>query len=156
MLCSRACVLLSPRDLVPSCSHEFMLSGSPIVMPSCYRASKFSYRKESGNALLFCYLASRLVFSDSLPSSLFIPSESIRSLSNSLPVLARTGFENRAPTEAGSSFLRCKGSPAPRTSPRAPEELPRPFQEPPKRPQELSKKLQEDPKDVPRAPKEVS
>ena len=141
MLCSRACVLLSPRDLVPSCSHEFMLSGSPIVMPSCYRASKFSYRKESGNALLFCYLASRLVFSDSLPSSLFIPSESIRSLSNSLPVLARTGFQNRAPAEAGSSFLRCKGSPAPRTSPRAPEELPRPFQEPPKRPQELSKRL---------------
>ena len=108
MLCSRACVLLSPRDLVPSCSHEFMLSGSPIVMPSCYRASKFSYRKESGNALLFCYLASRLVFSDSLPSSLFIPSESIRSLSNSLPVLARTGFQNRAPVETKRPFLEIK------------------------------------------------
>ena len=156
MLCSRACVLLSPRDLVPSCSHELMLSGSPIVMPSCYRASKFSYRKEPGNALLFCYLASRLVFSDSLPSSLFIPSESIRSLSNSLPVLARTGFENRAPTEAKRLFLRSKGFPEPRTSPRAPDELPMPLQEPPKRPQELSKRLQEDPKDAPRAPKEVS
>ena len=108
VLCSRACVLLSPRDLVPSCSHEFMLSGSPIVMPSCDRASKFSYRKEPGNALLFCYLASRLVFSDSLPSSLFIPSESIRSLSNSLPVLARTGFQNRAPVEAGRPFLQIK------------------------------------------------
>ena len=108
MLCSRACVLLSPRALVLSCSHEFMLSGSPAVMPSCYRASKLSYRKESGNALLFCYLASRLVFSDSLPSSLFIPSESIRSLSNSLPVLARTGFENRAPVEAGRPFLKIK------------------------------------------------
>ena len=95
MLCSRACVLLSPRHLVPSCSHEFMRSGPQIVMPSCYRASKFSYRKESGNALLFCYLASRLVFSDSLPSSLFIPSESIRSLSNSLPVLARTGSSSQ-------------------------------------------------------------
>ena len=110
MLCSRACVLLSPRALVLSCSHEFMLSGSPTVMPSCYRASKLSYRKESGNALLFCYLASRLVFSDSLPSSLFIPSESIRSLSNSLPVLARTGFENRAPVEATRSFLKIKVS----------------------------------------------
>ena len=132
MLCSRACVLLSPRDLVPSCSHEFMLSGSPIVMPSCYRASKFSYRKESGKSLLFCYLASRLVFSDSLPSSVFIPSESIRSLSNSLPVLARTGFENRAPVEAKRSFLKIKvllsrGR----------------LQEPPKLLQELSKRFHE-------------
>ena len=105
---SRACVLLSPRALVLSCSHDFMLWGSPTVMPSCYRASKLSCRKESGNALLFCYLASRLVFSDSLPSSLFIPSESIRSLSNSLPVLARTGFENRAPVEAKRPFLEIK------------------------------------------------
>ena len=108
MLCFRACVLLSTRDLVPSCSHVLMLSGSRIVMPSCYRASKFSYRTESGNALLFCCLASRLVFSDSVPSSLFIPSESIRSLSNSLPVLARTGFRNRAPVEAKRSFLKIK------------------------------------------------
>ena len=109
MLCSRACVLLSPRNLVLSCFHGMMLSCVAAVMPSCYRASKLSYRKESGNALLFCYLASRLVFSDFLPSSLVIPSESIRSLSNSLPVLARTGFENRAPVEAGSSFLGSKG-----------------------------------------------
>ena len=130
MLCSRACVLLSPRDLVPSCSHEFMLSGSPIVMPSCYRASKFSYRKESGNALLFCYLASRLVFSDSLPSSLFIPSESIRSLSNSLPVLARTGFENRAPVEAKRSFFEIE-VPLSRGC----------LQEPPKMLQEVSERL---------------
>ena len=108
MLRSRACVLLSPRDLVPSCSHEFMLSGYPIVMPSCSRASKFSYRKESGNALSFCSLVSRLVFSDSLPSSLFIPSERIRSLCNSLPVLARTGFQNRAPVEAGRPFWEIK------------------------------------------------
>ena len=80
MSCSRACVLSSPRALALSCSHALMLSGSPTVMPSCSRASKPSYRKESGNALLFCSLASRLVFSDSLPSSLFIPSEKIRSL----------------------------------------------------------------------------
>ena len=124
MLCSRAFVLLSPRDLVPSCSHEFMLSGAPTVMPSCYRASKFSYRKESGNALLFCYLASRLVFSDSLPSSLFIPSESIRSLSNSLPVLARTGFQNRAPVEAGRPFLEIKVPEIPRC-PRPPPRAPK-------------------------------
>ena len=82
MLCSRACVLLSPRDLVPSCSHEFMLSGSPTVMPSCYRASKLSYRKDSGNALLFFLWLSCLVCSDSLPGSLFTPSESILALSN--------------------------------------------------------------------------
>ena len=121
MLCSRACVLLSPRDLVPSCFHEFMLSGSPTVMPSCYRASKLSYRKESGNALLFCYLASRLVFSDSLPSSLFIPSESIRSLSNSLPVLARTGFlvlrhvgsDPQAGRSMGETSPYIKGQPLP-------------------------------------------
>ena len=69
MLCSPVCVLLSPRDLVPSCFHEFMLLGSPTVMPSCYRASKLWYRKESGSALLFCYLASRLTLSPALSSS---------------------------------------------------------------------------------------
>ena len=53
MSCSRACVLSSPRALALSCSHALMLSGSPAVMPSCSRASKLSYRKESGNALLF-------------------------------------------------------------------------------------------------------
>ena len=53
MVCSRDCVLSSPRALVLSCSHEFMVSGSAAVMPSCYRASKLSYRKEPGNALLF-------------------------------------------------------------------------------------------------------
>ena len=53
MLCSRACVLLSPRNLVLSCSHGIMLSCSAAAMPSCSRASKLSYRKESGNALLF-------------------------------------------------------------------------------------------------------
>ena len=83
----------------------------------------------------------------------------------------REGLGIGPPPEAGGFFqpifftvfamlqeliLRIKGSLAPTTSPRAPEELPRPFQEPPKRPQELSKRLQEDPKDAPRAPKEVS
>ena len=131
MSCSRACVLSSPRALVLSCSHAFMLSGSPAVMPSCYRATKLSYRKESGNALLFCSLASRLVFSDSLPSSLFIPSERICSLSNSLPVLARTGFENRAPVEAGRPFLKIRFSQAEdvlkssRRAPRTPNTQPR-------------------------------
>ena len=101
------------RALEPSCSrilmlsriHALGLSSRYALLLSC---PKLSYRKESGNALLFCSLASRLVFSDSLPSSLFIPSERIRSLSNSLPVLARTGFENRAPVEAGRPFLKIK------------------------------------------------
>ena len=72
------------------------------------------------------------------------------------PFLDSTGFRNRAPTEAKRPFFENKGSPEPRTSPRAPEELPRPIQETPKRPQELSKRLQEDPKDAPRAAKEAS
>ncbi len=125
--------------------NEFMLSGSPAVMPSCYRASKLSYRKESGNALLFCYLASRLVFSDSLPSSLFIPSESIRSLSNSLPVLARTGFENRAPVQAKRSFLKIKVL----LSRGRPQELPKSSQDPSKSGQRGSKSSQRGSKRAP-------
>ena len=130
MSCFRACVRLSPRALVLSCSHAFMLSGSSALMPSCYRSPTLSYRRGSGHALVFLLdFAYLLVCSDSLPAPSSIPRESIRSLGNSLPVLARTGFQNRAPTEAKCSFLRSKGSPEPRTSPRVPEEPPIPIQE---------------------------
>ena len=123
-----------------------MLSGSPTVMPSCYRDSRLSSRKESGNALLFCYLASRLVFPDSLPSSLFIPSESIRSLSNSLPVLARTGFENHVPVEAGSLFLENKGF----LSRGRPQELPKSSEDPSKNPPRGPKSCQRRSKRTPK------
>jgi len=43
--CSSACVLLSPRALVLSCPHGFMLSCSAVVMPSRYRAPARSYRE---------------------------------------------------------------------------------------------------------------
>ena len=81
-------MLSSPRALALSCSHALMLSGSPAVMPSCSRASKLSYRKESGNALLFIIWL--LV----------------------LPVLARTGSGDRAPVAAGRPFLEIKVLPS--------------------------------------------
>ena len=48
-----------------------------------------------------------------------------------------------------------KGSPKPRTSPRALREVPRALKEAPKRLQELTKRLQESSKNVPRAPQDV-
>ena len=144
-----------------------MLAYSHVLMNSCSRARQLScplaivppgsrVGKVWSRVGILLSLGSRLVCSDSLQALSSIPRESIRSLSNSLPVLARTGFENRAPTGAKRSFLRSKGFPEPRTSPRAPDELPMPLQESPKRLEELSKRLQEDPKDAPRAPKGAS
>ena len=51
-----------------------------------------------------------LIFSSSLTLSQLSlpPREIMRPLSNSLPVLARTGFENRAPGDAKRSFLKIK------------------------------------------------
>ena len=156
LLCSAACGLLSPRALVLSCSHGFVLSCSGVAMPSRYCAPARSHRKRLITLRFIIRMVSCLICSESVAALFSIPRESIRSLSNSLPALARTGFQNRAPTKAKRSVFLRKGSPKPRTSPRTPEELPRPIQEPHKKPQVMSKKLQEDPKDAPRAPKEVS
>ena len=93
--CSWAAVLTHYHVLMNSCSR------APALMPSCYRSPTLSYRRGSGHALVFLLgFAYLLVCSDSLPAHSSIPRESIRSLGNSLPVLARTGFQNRAPTEA--------------------------------------------------------
>ena len=86
MSCSRACVLSSPRALALSCSHALMLSGSPAVMPSCSRASKLSYRKESGNALLFFLW---LLFSSSLTPS---PALSLSQAKEYAPSVTRFPF----------------------------------------------------------------
>ena len=122
--CSWAAVLTHYHVLMNSCSRV------PALMPSCYRSPTLSYRRGSGHALFFPDFANRLVCSDSLPAPSSIPRESIRSLGNSLPVLARTGFQNRAPVVAKRSFLKIKvllsrGC----------------LQERPKRLQELSKRL---------------
>ena len=53
-------------------------------------------------------MVSGLICSESVAALFSIPRESIRSLSNSLPVLARTGFENRALAVAKRSFLKIK------------------------------------------------
>ena len=91
------------HDLMDSCSR------APALMRSCYRSPTLSYRRGSGHALVFLVaFANLLVCSDSLPAPSSIPRESMRSLGNSLPVLARTGFENRAPVEAGRPFLKIK------------------------------------------------
>ena len=86
MSCSRACVLSSPRALALSCSHALMLSGSPAVMPSCSRASKLSYRKESGNALLFFHW---LLVSSSLTPS---PALSLSQAKEYAPSVTRFPF----------------------------------------------------------------
>ena len=82
-----------------------------------------------------------LICSESVAALFSIPRASIRSHCNSLPVLARTGFENRAPVKAKRSFLKIKvllsrGR----------------LQEPSERLQELSKRLQESRKDASRTP----
>ena len=92
-----------PHVLMNSCSR------APALMPSCYRSPTLSYRRGSGHALvLLLDFANLLVCSDSLPAPSSIPRESIRSLGNSLPVLACTGFENRAPVGAKRPFLKIK------------------------------------------------
>ena len=75
------------------------------------------------------------------------------------PFLARTGFQNRAPAEAGSSFSENKRL----LSRGRPQELPKSYQDASKSPQRRSKSSkrglsysQEDPKDAPRARKEDS
>ena len=105
----RDCVLLGRRAHTQSCSHEFMLSSSsPHALLLSFPHALV--QEGSGHALVFLLdFAYLLVCSDSLPAPSSIPRESIRSLGNSLPVLARTGFQNRAPTEAKRSFLRSKG-----------------------------------------------
>ena len=125
------------HGLMNSCSR------APALMPSCYRSPTLSYRRGSGHALvLLLDFANLLVCSDSLPAPSSVPRESIRSLGNSLSVLARTGFKHRVRVEAKRSFLKIKvllsrGR----------------LQEPSERLQELSKRLQESRKDASRAPK---
>ena len=51
-------------------------------------------------------MVSFLICSESVAALFSILRESIRSLSNSLPVLAHTGLENRAPVKARRSFLK--------------------------------------------------
>ena len=87
LACSWAAVLSHYHVLMNSCSR------APALMPSCYRSPTLSYRRGSGHALvLLLDFANLLVCSDSLPAPSSIPRGSIRSLGNSLPVLARTGF----------------------------------------------------------------
>ena len=118
--CSWAAVLSHYHGLMNSCSR------APDPMPLCYRSPTLSYRRGSGNALAFLlHSVYLLVCFHYLPAPSSIPRESIRSLSNSLPVLARAGFANGAPAGANDNFEN-KGPPQPVTSPRAPEELPRP------------------------------
>ena len=135
MSCSRACVLSSPRALALSCSHALMLSGSPAVMPSCSRASKLSYRKESGNALLFFLW---LLVSSSLTPS---PALSLSQAKEYAPSVTRFPFllvqvsKIVLPPRRNLHFSKIKGfyskdvpkSPrrAPKTLPRAPQEAPR-------------------------------
>ena len=78
-------------------------------MPSRYCAPARSYRKSLITLRFIIPMVSCLICSESVAALFSILRESIRSLSNSLPVLARTGFENRAPVEAGSSFFENKG-----------------------------------------------
>ena len=106
-----ALALACSRALVLSHSHALMHSCSRALQPWCRLALVPPSSRIGRNQVTRCYsffgFSSRLLW---LPPqlSLFIPSERIRSLCNSLPVLARTGFENRAPVEAGRPFLELK------------------------------------------------
>ena len=68
------------------------------------------------------------------------------------PFLARTGFQNRAPTEAKPSFFESKGF----LRRGRPQELPKSSQDPSKSPPRGPKSCQRGSKDAPRAPKEDS
>jgi len=81
-------------------------------MPSRYCAPARSYRKSLITLRFIIPMVSCLICSESVAALFSILRESIRSLSNSLPVLARTGFENRAPVEAGRPFLKIKVLPS--------------------------------------------
>ena len=142
MSCSRACVLSSPRALALSCSHALMLSGSPAVMPSCSRASKLSYRKESGNALLFFLW---LLVSSSLTPS---PAPSLSQAKAYAPSVTRFPFllvqvsryiqfrEDVSRAVAISGGLKCSQRTSSR---RAPKEAPRALKEAPRGSQRRSK-----------------
>ena len=103
LACFWALVISYPHALMNSCPRALQSSCPLAIVPPSSRIGK--------NQVARCYFVIWLLVSSSLtlpPSSLFIPSESIRSLSNSLPVLARTGFENRAPVDAKRSVLEIK------------------------------------------------
>ena len=92
-----AVMLLCLHALWPSCPRTLMFSWiHALVLSHCDAFSLSSPRalvkEQLGNAS-FYYFMCVIVSSALSPSQLFsIPRESIRSLSNSLPVLARTGF----------------------------------------------------------------
>ena len=133
-------VLLSSRALMLSCCRTLILAYDHDIMLAWHHAPMISCSHNRGVIMI-------LHFPSPTPSCPHAPSllqsltckETLPHCLASRSLIVQV-FQNRAPTEAGSSFLRCKGSPAPRTSPRAPEELRRPFQEPPKTPQELSQR----------------
>ena len=77
-------------------------------MPSRYCAPARSYRKSLKTVRFIIPMVSGLICSESVAALFSILRESIRSLSNSLPVFARAGFRNRAPVEAGRPFLEIK------------------------------------------------
>ena len=136
------------RALEPSCSHVLMDSCSrtlelrcplAIVPPRAHRKSLITLR-------FIVPMVSCLICSESVAALFSIPRESIRSLSNSLPVLARTGFENRAPVEAGSAFLGNKGFLNRERS----QELPKSSQDPSKSPPRGPKSCQRGSKGTPK------
>ena len=125
MSCSRACVLSSPRALALSCSHALMLSGSPAVMPSCSRASKLSYRKESGNALLFFLW---LLVSSSLTPSPALSLSQAKEYAPSVtrfPFLLVQVFKIVLPPRRNAHFQEVKGF----LHRRLPQELPKSSQD---------------------------
>ena len=77
-------------------------------MPSRYCAPARSHRKMLITLRFIIRMVSCLIYSESVAALFSILRESIRFLSHSLPVLARTGFKNRAPVEAGRPFLEIK------------------------------------------------
>ena len=106
-----AVMLSCVRALEPSCSHVLMDSCSRALELRCPLAivpPRAHNRKILMTPRFIIPMVSCLIYSESVAALFSILRESIRSLSNSLPVLARTGFQNHAPAVAKRSVLKIK------------------------------------------------
>ena len=105
LCCVRALEPSCPRTLMFSWIHALVLSHCDAFLLSSPRAL---VKEQLGNAAFYVSCVYCLICSESVAALFSIPRESIRSLSNSLPVLARTGFENRALAEVKRPVLKIK------------------------------------------------
>ena len=143
MLCSRACVLLSPRDLVPSCSRALHSSCPLAIVPPSCRIGK--------NQVTRCYFVIWLLASSSLILSPALSPSQAKAHAPSVtrfPFLLVQVFKIMLPPKQNLHFLKIKVLLS--------RDSKRPLQEPQERPQELQKRPQESPQDPSKSPQRRS